>query len=71
MGVVYRARRDGADRDIALKVIASGEDASAEAIARFQREARIARELDQPGIVKVIDAGVDDGRLARDLHHRA
>jgi serine/threonine protein kinase len=42
MGVVYRARRDGSDADIALKVIAAGEEASPEALARFQCEARIA-----------------------------
>jgi tetratricopeptide (TPR) repeat protein len=50
MGVVYRARREDGDTDVALKVIAAGEDASPEALARFQREARIAQELDHPGM---------------------
>jgi tetratricopeptide (TPR) repeat protein/predicted Ser/Thr protein kinase len=59
MGVVYRARREGAHADVALKVIAAGADASPEALARFQREARIATELDHPGIVKVLETGQD------------
>jgi tetratricopeptide (TPR) repeat protein len=63
MGVVYRARREGAEHDVALKVIAAGEDASAEALARFQREARIATELDHPGIVKVLETGEADGQV--------
>jgi tetratricopeptide (TPR) repeat protein/predicted Ser/Thr protein kinase len=63
MGVVYRARREGAESDVALKVIAAGEDASAEALARFQREARIATELDHPGIVKVLETGEADGQV--------
>ena len=66
MGVVYRARRDGAvadEHDVALKVIAAGPDASLEALARFQREARIAQELDHPGIVKVLETGESDGQV--------
>ncbi|MHC5019471.1 MAG: protein kinase domain-containing protein, partial [Planctomycetota bacterium] len=59
MGVVYRARREDGATDVALKVIAAGADASVEALARFQREVRIARELDHPGIVKVLDSGQD------------
>jgi serine/threonine-protein kinase len=59
MGVVYHAGKTGGGEPVALKVIAAGADASAEAIARFQREARIARELDHPGIVRVLDAGTD------------
>ncbi|MHC5021301.1 MAG: serine/threonine-protein kinase, partial [Planctomycetota bacterium] len=50
-----------AEHDVALKVIAAGEDASAEALARFQREARIATELDHPCIVKVLEAGEHAG----------
>jgi tetratricopeptide (TPR) repeat protein len=51
-----------------VKVIAAGGDGdrpdagpSPENIARFQREARIATELEHPGIVRVLDAGMDDG----------
>ncbi len=69
MGVVYRARRADADADavdvdvdVALKVIAAGPDASPEALARFQREARIATELDHPGIVKALETGESDGQ---------
>lgn len=63
MGVVYRARRQGAGHDVALKVIGDvdrpGTGPSPEALARFQREARIAQELDHPGIVKVLDSGME------------
>ncbi|MHC5018901.1 MAG: serine/threonine-protein kinase, partial [Planctomycetota bacterium] len=63
MGVVYRARRDGDDHDVALKLIHPDAAAGPEQLARFQREVRIAQELDHPGIVRCLDAGGDDGTV--------
>lgn len=61
MGVVYRARDTRLDRDVALKVLAEGLSADAEAVSRFEREARAASSLSHPNIVTVYDAGVEDG----------
>ncbi|MHC5022013.1 MAG: protein kinase domain-containing protein, partial [Planctomycetota bacterium] len=64
MGVVYRARRADIGREVALKLIRPQDDADPDSIARFQREARAAAGLaGTPGIVGVLDAGEDDGRL--------
>jgi serine/threonine protein kinase len=43
MGEVYRARDTRLDRDVAIKVLASSASWSAEARARFEREARPSR----------------------------
>jgi hypothetical protein len=70
MGVVYRARRPGLDRPVALKVIAPDEFASGRLQERFLREAKAAAALaGTPGIVGVHDLGEDDGvlYLAMDL----
>lgn len=61
MGVVYRARDTRLDRDVALKVLAEGLAADADAVRRFEQEARAASSLNHPNIVTVYDAGVDDG----------
>jgi serine/threonine protein kinase len=63
MGAVYRARDLEADRDVALKVIvaAMAEDASFR--ARFEREARLAAQLDHPHVVSLLDSGEQDGTL--------
>jgi len=61
MGVVYRARERGLDRDVALKVIRSGDLASKEEKDRFKREAKTAASLKHPNIVRVLDSGVHQG----------
>lgn len=61
MGVVYRARDTRLDRDVALKVLADGLSADADAVRRFEQEARAASSLNHPNIVTVYDAGVDEG----------
>jgi non-specific serine/threonine protein kinase len=63
MGVVYMARQLSVDRRVALKVIAP-ELASQESIrARFEREARVAVEVEHPNVVPVYAAGEVDGLL--------
>ena len=47
MGRVYRAHDPHLNRDVALKVLHSGD------LARFQREAQVVASLNHPGIVKV------------------
>jgi eukaryotic-like serine/threonine-protein kinase len=60
MGVVYRARDDGLERDVALKVMAM-RDATAEARERFLREARSVARLQHPNIVVIYELGEHDG----------
>jgi predicted Ser/Thr protein kinase len=61
MGVVFKVRHPGLDRLFALKVLAQGEDADEEVLERFRREAKTAARLDHPNIVRVHDAGTEDG----------
>ncbi|MHC5020622.1 MAG: protein kinase domain-containing protein [Planctomycetota bacterium] len=61
MGVVYRARREGLDRDVALKVLPVG--STEELAARFRREAQLAARLRHPHVVGVHNVGEEHGRL--------
>ncbi len=62
-GSVYRARHERSGAVAAVKVILAGEGASPEEIRRFQREIALARALDHPGIVRVLDVGDEGTRL--------
>jgi predicted Ser/Thr protein kinase len=59
MGTVLRAR-DLAGREVALKLLATTNDASA--VARLEREAQVVATLKDPGIVGVHSAGEFEGR---------
>jgi serine/threonine protein kinase/tetratricopeptide (TPR) repeat protein len=62
MGEVYRARDPRLGRDVAVKLLSSVGDASPEAVARFQLEARAAAALSHPNILTVFDVGTHAGK---------
>jgi serine/threonine-protein kinase len=61
MGQVYRGRDPRLARDIAIKVLSKDSAGDAEAITRFEREARAIAALSHPNIVAVHDFGKHDG----------
>jgi WD40 repeat protein/serine/threonine protein kinase len=61
MGVVYRARQLGLNREVAVKVLRQGPFADASEVARFRREAAAAAALRHPNIVAVHEVGEADG----------
>jgi serine/threonine-protein kinase len=56
MGTVHRVRDGASGREVALKVVRTGDASRA---SRLVREAELARRLDHPGIVPVLDGGRD------------
>lgn len=61
-GTVYRAEQTQLGRQVALKVLKKGNDAEhQQRIDAFLREARIAAQLSDPGLVQVYDVGESDG----------
>jgi RNA polymerase sigma-70 factor (ECF subfamily) len=61
MGEVYRARDARLDRDVAVKVLPERLADSAEALARFEREAKALAALSHPNLVAIFDIGKDQG----------
>jgi serine/threonine-protein kinase len=61
MGAVYLAHDMRLDRDVAIKVVRGDLLASADARARFRREAQLVARLQHPGIVSVFDYGTLPG----------
>ena len=57
MGEVYRARDTRLDRDVAIKVLPETIQADREALARFEREAKIVAALSHPNILAIHDIG--------------
>ncbi|MFO0824666.1 MAG: protein kinase [Gemmataceae bacterium] len=57
MGVVYRAYDPVLKRDVAVKMIRSGDTLSPHELARFQFEAETVASLDHPNIVRVLASG--------------
>ena len=61
MGEVYRAHDERLGRDVAIKVVRSGERASPALQKRFETEAKAVGSLNHPNVVAVFDAGEQDG----------
>ena len=57
MGVVYKAIDPTLNREVAIKVLISGEDASEDQIKRFHKEAEATAKLQHPNIVEIYDVG--------------
>ncbi len=63
MGIVYRAIQLHPRREVALKRIKTGVDASQEHIARFKLEVESVANFDHPNIVRIFEFGEHDGEL--------
>lgn len=62
VGIIYKARQQGLDRIVALKVLQGGQFASSEQVQRFLQEAKSAAKLSHPNIVPIHDFGTHDGQ---------
>jgi len=62
MGEVYRAQDTRLQRDVAVKVLTRNLSTDADALRRFEQEARAAGMLNHPNILAIYDIG-DDGGL--------
>jgi len=61
MGVVYRARDERLDRDVALKVLSQGSVGDGTARKRLRREALLLSKLSHPHICTIFDFDSQDG----------
>jgi TolB-like protein len=61
MGVVYRARDERLDRDVAIKVLALGTLSDEGARKRFRREALALSRVNHPNIATIHDFDVENG----------
>src|SRR5262249_41051372 len=61
MGVVFRARDEQLDRDVAVKILPPGTFPNENARRRFRREARVLAKLNHPNVAMAFDYGQQDG----------
>jgi eukaryotic-like serine/threonine-protein kinase len=62
-GVVYKALQRGAvDRTVAVKTLRAEGLAAERDVATFLKEMRLMTELDNPGLVSILDSGIEEGR---------
>src|SRR5262245_30357334 len=59
--LVYRAAVEGSGRSVAIKELRPQFAADAAVRRRFLREAELSRQLDHPGIIRLLDAGEENG----------
>lgn len=57
MGVVYKARHAKLDKLVAIKLLPAGTTGDARRVARFEQEMKAVGKLDNPYIVRAMDAG--------------
>jgi tetratricopeptide (TPR) repeat protein len=62
MGIVYKAKDNELDEMVALKILPDSLIRNQEAVRRFRQEARNARKLSHPHIVRIHDIGEEMGR---------
>lgn len=62
MGIVYKAKDNELDEIVALKILPENLTQNPEALQRFRAEARAARKLSHPNIVRIHDIGEEMGR---------
>lgn len=62
VGLVYHAKQNEPARDVVVKVLSPHWERDAEALARFDREAKRLSALGHPNIVEMFDHGHDKGR---------
>ena len=61
MGEVYRARDARLNREVAIKVLPQRVAADADALGRFEREAKAVAALSHPNILSIYDVGSEGG----------
>ena len=61
MGVVYRAKQLGLNRQVALKMILAGNHAAPHQLVRFRAEAEAVAQLQHSNIVQIYDVGEQEG----------
>lgn len=61
MGTIFKAQEPGADRFVALKVLASELAENPAFIRRFEHEAEAASKLTHPNLIQVYGAGEENG----------
>jgi serine/threonine-protein kinase len=59
MATIYRGRDTKLGRDVAIKILRGEYGSDASFLARFQREAQAAAQIDHPNVVAVFDYGQD------------
>jgi eukaryotic-like serine/threonine-protein kinase len=61
MGVVFRARDERLERDVAVKILPPGTFPDENARKRFRREARVLARLNHPNVAMAFDYGQQEG----------
>ena len=62
MGIVYHARDEALDRDVAIKVLPETMAFNANRMARFKREGKLLASLNHPNIATIYEVGEDNNR---------